>query len=353
LAATLSGSWDTDITILPQQTDFNAAISLSTVLKVTYAVGDWSFTSETDLDGSGWTDQDFAIGGVLGAFTISSGLDFVPAGGVFTSWFTKASVSIAGVSFSSTFTLYDNNTTLALTAAGTAGLVSVDVAVNFGDSDGIDGCDLDWAGVVIGVDFPFDCVVVESTITFDCTGFNNIVFDVQGVVIPGLPWLTLDSKLTFTTTMKTLTITPAFNFGSSSCIVFGFDLTQAGVTQGDETANTGLIIQNIVVESVSITAKFGDVTFTGISYLVLPSTAGGYWEIYTIAYDADGCCGGIYGFDLGFYFLEGGSMLFDLSKIDVAVEVNVTKDLLFNMGLVYDLDGAGFTKWIIGFLVTW
>ena len=38
LAATLSGSWDTDVTIDPQQTNFNDAISIDSILTVAYSV---------------------------------------------------------------------------------------------------------------------------------------------------------------------------------------------------------------------------------------------------------------------------------------------------------------------------
>ncbi|MCK5245349.1 hypothetical protein KAR02_00510, partial [Candidatus Bipolaricaulota bacterium] len=57
-AASLSGSWDTDVTIDPQQTNFSVAIGLTSVLTVAYTIGDWTFTSVTDLDDGGWTDQD-------------------------------------------------------------------------------------------------------------------------------------------------------------------------------------------------------------------------------------------------------------------------------------------------------
>jgi hypothetical protein len=348
LAATLSGSWDTDVTVYPQQTYFFNAIELTSVLTVIYKVGDWTFTSVTALDQDGWTDQDFAVDGVLGAFTIESDLGFDPAGVAFDEWVTTAGVSIAGVSFGSTFTLEPHNVSLDLTAGGSAGDVDVDVTVSFGNPVGTE-CDLDWAGIEIGVDFPFDCVLVESTLTFDCTGFQSIVFDVQGVVVPMLPWITLDTQLTFTVDSKTLTITPSAAFGTFDCISFTIDLDSTpGGNDGAE--GSVALIEGIEISHVGIDVDFGAVTFTGDTYL---DGSEEYFEVYTISTEADACCAGKFNFDLGFYFLDGGLQLFDLSLIDVDVIVNITQQFKFNMGLEIDLEGAGFNLWTIGFLVTW
>jgi hypothetical protein len=362
LAATLSGSWDTDVTIYPQQTYMFDAIALVSVLEVIYEVGDWTFTSTTSLSDAGWTGQDFAVDGVLGAFSLGSDLVFSPAldAPAFGSWTTTVSVSIAGVSFGATFMLADEDVELVLNGSGVAGAVIVSVDVTFGGiamTDGVvdvhgnnDECDLDWAGVEIGIDFPFDCVEVESTITFNCSGFDSAVFGVQGVVVPMLPWVTLGAELTFTVDSKTLELTPAFDFGTFDCISFTLDMDYSeGVNLGDET-DQKLVLGDIYVTHVGIDVDFGAVTFTGDTYL---DGTEDYFEVYTISTEADACCDGLFEFDLGFYFLDGGMQLFDLSLIDVDVVVNITQQFEFNMGLQVDLEGAGFNEWTIGFLVTW
>jgi len=134
MAATLSGYWDTDVTINPTVASFADALALTSELGVTYTVGDWAFTSITSLSDAGWIDQDFSVAGVLGAFIIASGLDFDPVTPAFGSWTTSAGVAIAGVTFGADFTLAAGSTQLVLTAGGVAGDVDVDISISFGDT---------------------------------------------------------------------------------------------------------------------------------------------------------------------------------------------------------------------------
>lgn len=346
LAATLSGSWDTDVTIDPQQTNFNDAIGLTSVLKVIYTVGDWSFTSTTSLTEAGWADQDFAVAGVLGAFTISSGLDFVPASAAFGSWTTAAAVSIAGVSFGADFTLADQDVTLVLTGSGVAGDVTVGVDVTFGGDDN-DICDLDWAGVTIDIGFPFGCADILLTVDFTCDGFESACFSVTDIVVPNVPYMTLDADLCFTMEEKTLTLSPSFDFGTVACFDLYFDV--------DSTGN--LTIQDISIVGIGLVWDFGAVNFEGISYWGTDSKPGAlydtiYWEAYTIATNDDGCCGP-FGFDLTFYFLKNGLALFDIAEIDANMSLQVASQFAFNMGLNVDVNTGAFSLWTVGFEVTW
>ena len=349
LAATLSGSWDTDVTIDPTQSYFADAIGLVSVLTVIYTVGDWMFTSVTDLDETGWTDQDFSVAGVLGAFTLTSALDFTPATPAFGSWNTTASVSIAGVSFGADFTLEDNDVELVLSGSGVAGDVTVSVEVTFGGIlPGDDVCDLDWAGVEISLGFPFCCADIAAEIVFDCDGFDYVEFSVVGIAIPNLPWVTLDATLTFTIQTKSLVLTPKFDFGTIVCFDLYFDVD----TTGDH-----LTLGAIRIEGIGLTCDIGAVTFTGLSFWgdgTKPGLLYGteYWEVYALSTDDDACCGP-FTFDVAVYFLTSGTQLFDVAFIDADMTLQVATQLTFNMGLEIDLEIGGFTKWIIGFLVTW
>jgi len=337
LAATLSGSWDTDVMIDPQQTNFNDAISLTSVLTVAYTVGDWTFTSVTDLDETGWTDQDFSVAGVLGAFSISSALDFDPVTPAFGSWNTDVSVSIAGVSFGVDFTLEDMDVTLILTGSGVAGDVTVGVEVTFGGDDN-DECDLDWAGIEIDLGFPFCCADISATLLFTCDGFDSICFETSGIAVPNMPYLTLTAEVCFTMDEKTLELTPSFDFGDIAC----FDL--------EFTADwEDLSIQNITITGIGLTCDIGAVTFTGWSQL---DGSEEYWEWYTIETNDDACCGP-FSFDLSIYFLEGGIRLFDIALIEANMELQVASQFIFNMGLSVNVNTGAFTQWIVGFLVTW
>jgi hypothetical protein len=346
LAATLSGSWDTDVTIDPGQTNFNDAIGLTSVLTVAYTVGDWTFTSITKLNEAGWTDQDFNVAGVLGAFSITSALDFVPATAEFGSWKTTASVAIAGVSFGGTFTLAGNDVTLVLTGSGVAGDVSVGASITFG-GDNNDICDLNWAGVTIDIGFPFCCADIDLEVKFDCTGFVSACFSVVGIAVPNMPYMTLGADLCFTMTEKTLVLSPDFDFGAVACFDLYFDV--------DTTGN--ITIQDISIVGIGLSCDIGAVTFTGVSYWGTGTKPGAlkgteYWEAYTIETNDDACCGP-FGFDLTFYFLDGGLALFDVAEIDANMTLQVAAQFAFNMGLNVDVNVGAFTLWTVGFLVTW
>ena len=339
-AATLSGSWDTDVTIDPQQVSFADAITLTSVLTVNYTIGDWTFGSVTSLNENGWVDQDFSAGGVLGAFALTSALDLNPDA-TFGNWVTTASVSIAGVSFGAEFELVGDDTFLELTAGGVAGDVTIDVTVNFGDDDG--ECDFPFTDITIEVGFPFCCADIAAAIVFDCAGFDNICFTVGGIAIPNLPWVTIGAELCFTLQTKTLTLSPTFDFGAIACFDLYFDVATAG----------NLTIGDISIVGIGLTCDIGAVTFSGLSELPGGDLVDApYWEVYTISTNDDACCGP-FSFDLSVWFLEGGVMLFDVGLIEAAMELQVAAQFTFNMGLSINVETGAFTEWVVGFLVTW
>jgi len=358
LAASLTGYWDTEVTIDPQQADFSAAISLTSELGVTYTVGDWAFTSTTNLTEAGWVGQSFDVAGVLGAFSISSGLVFDPDVPSFTSWNVSTGVAIAGVSFGADFLLADNDVELTLTGSGVAGDVSVSVAVTFGgvtvDANGnpIPGsdngiCDLDWSGVVVNIGFPFCCADIAAELAFNCSGFDYIEFAVTDIAVPLLPYLTIDATLTFTMDEKSLLLEPNLDFGDFACFELDIDFATTG---GDMAP---LVIGDISISGIGLTCDIGAVTFTGYSTFdgenLIKDT---YWEYYMIETNDDACCGP-FSFDLAFYFLQGGAKLFDVALIEANMELQIAAQFTFNMGLDINVESGAFTQWTVGFYVTW
>ena len=349
-AATLTGSWDTDVTLDPRQTDFNDAVGVTSEVTVAYSVDDWTFASITALEDGGWTDQDFAVSGTLGAFTLTSALGFDPATPAFDVWNTTGTVAIAGVSFGADFTLADHDVTLILTGSGTAGDVVLSVQLSFGGDDN-DVCDLHWNDLEITLGFPFCCTTLEATVAFDCSGFENIVFEADGIAIPNLPYMVLDVTLEFTVQTKSLTLSPRFDFGAETCIDLYIEQAYTG------GSGTVLTLESITIEGVGISCSVGGVTFTGLSYWGTGTKPGlladtPYWEVYSIASSDDGCCGP-FGFNLEVYFLETGTMLFDVSLVKADVSLQIADQFTFSMGMEMDLEIGAFTEWVIGFLVTW
>jgi len=397
-AQTLSGSWDTTVTIQP---GILVQLGIDSELIVTYAVSGWTFTSDTVLDETGWQTQEFNVGGALGAFTLTSNLEFDPIHAAFDSWQVSGGLSLAGVTFDALFVLTNdslqtesvgvNDTALQLTGSGTAGNVDVSVTLALGSavqdvdptSPGYldewyvvdDVCDFDFNGVTIGVTFPFCCAEITSEIAFNCDGFDYVNFTTSGILIPNLPWLKLAVDLNFTTDAKTLVLKPSFNFGAIAC--FNLYIGQFHSTDGS-SGSLPLTLGNIVIEGIGLTCDIGGVQFMGITWLdsgtdedfaghggtsrpaaltvYVGDTPKTYWEMYQISTTDDGCCGP-FDFSIGVYFKQGGLQLFDVSLFKADMSIQVATQFTFSTGIIMDLEptvpGPAFTLWTVGFLVEW
>jgi len=344
-AQALTGHWRIDLGVDPQTPSFIDALSYSTELLVKYTVGDWTFSSLSTLDESGWTDQNFSAIGVIGGFTVSSALDFDPDVPEFDKWTTTTTVDIVGVTFSGTFELYDEDAFMTISARGASGGVGLNVTVKFGDDDDPVGeCDLDFSDLKIGVDFPFCCAEVDATINFDCDGFENIIFDAVGLAIPNLPWVTFDVTLEFTVQSKSLTLTPNFDF-SAICVELYVGVETSG----------NLIFEALHFDGVKLECDIGDVQFTAISFwgdfVSKPGILDEYWEMYMIETDEEACCGP-FSFEAAVFFDETSVHLFDVGKFTFDMSIEFTPSMEFSMGVDYIL-GIGVTELDFGFLVTW
>ena len=343
-AQQLSGSWDLDIQIDPQQTSFANSLGLDSILKVNYTVGDWTFGAATVLDENGWIDQDFSTTGLLGPYTLTAAVDFNPDA-TFGSLVATTSVSFAGVLLGTRLRLEGEDTFFTFTASGYAGDVNINITIDFGDDDGI--CDFPFEDVTIGVGFPFCCADISSTLLIGCDGFDQIAFSTSGIAIPNLPWLTIGAQLVYTLQTKSLTLSPAFNFNTVTCIDF--------YIQVDSSDN--LTIGDITIEGIKLSCDVGAVTFTGISFWGDSSKPGHlagteYWEVYTIATNADACCGPL-SFDASVFFLDNGLRLFDVSLFEVNLELTVAPQFVFSTGLEVDVEVNATTIWTLGFEIDW
>jgi hypothetical protein len=344
-AQALTGHWRIDLTIDPQSPSFVDAFGYSTELLVKYTVGNWTFSSMSKLDESGWTEQDFSAIGVIGGFTVSSALSFDPDVPEFDKWTTTTTVEIAGVTFSGTFELYDEDVFLTLLGRGTSGGVDIDVTVRLGDDDDpIGDCDLDFSSLQIGVDFPFCCAEVQSTVYFDCDGFERIVFQTSGIAISNLPWVTFDATLQFTVQSKSLAISPNFDF-SAVCVELYVGVETSG----------NLTFEALHFDGFKLVCDVGNVEFTAISFwgdfVSKPGILGDYWEMYKIEADEDACCGP-FDFEAAVFFDENSVHLFDVGKFTFDMSIEFTPSMEFSMGTDYVL-GIGVTSLDFGFLVTW
>lgn len=343
-AQQLSGSWDLAIEIDPQQTNFSHSLAIYSILKVNYSIGDWTFGTATVLDESGWVDQDFSTTGMLGPFTLTAGVDFNPDA-TFGSLVTTASAPLAGALIGAQFTLEGDDTFLTITMSGSSASVDVNISVDFGDNDAI--CDFPFAEVSISIGFPFCCGEISSSLTIGCDGFDQITFSTPGITIPNLPWLTIGAQLVYTLQTKSLTLSPTFDFGTVTCVDFYIEV--------DSSEN--LTIGSISIEGIKLSCDVGAVTFTGISFWGESGKPGrlsgtDYWEVYTVATNADACCGP-FSFDVSVFFLENGIRLFDVSMIEANLELTVAPQFVFSMGMGIDVEVNTTLIWTLGFEITW
>jgi len=344
---TLTGSWDTDIVVDPLKTQFTDTLALTSVVTLNYALGDWHFITVSTFSGDGWTDQDFKATGVLGSFSINTALDLNP-NATFGDWSTTVQATLYGIVMGATFKLDGTDAYLTLTGRGGMGTpVSVDITAGFGSATPA-GCDLDFSYVTIGVDFTFcECAPIQSEFKFDCEGFLYAKFVTTGIAIPNLPWLTIGATLEFLLDAKTLTLSPTFDFGATVCFDLHFDV--------DPTGN--VTVPAIRVDGIGIACTIDGVKFAAFSYWGNDGKPGllsgtDYWEVYSIGTSNDDCCGP-FGFDVAVYFLEKGIRLFDVGLIDADLTLRVASQFTVDMGLEINLETAAFTKWTLGFLVTW
>ena len=343
----LTGSWSVDIGLNPQSASFSDALSIETELRVNYSISDWTFGSITEIDKTGWTDQEFSAIGKLGMLSISAALGFDPPTVSFEKWTTTVSGTFAELSFYATFELYDEDAFLTLVGSGTTGDVDVNVTVKFGDDDDpIGECDLDFTTATIGIDFTFCCTEVETTVYFDCDGFQRIVFRADDIGLPSIPWLTIDAMLEFTVQSKSLALNPNFEFGSACMELY----------VGVETTGN-LIIDDIYIDGIKVECTIGTVGFTGISFwgshATKPGVLGPYWEMYQIesGAGADGCCGPL-SVEVAVFFEENSANLFDAAMLTGEVSIGVTENLTFSLELEMDL-GTGIDLWTFGLDVVW
>jgi len=343
---TLSGYWDTKVTIVPTP----ISLGIDSTLYVKYAVAGWNFTSTSNITQLGWKSQQFGAHAVLGAFSVDSTLDFTtmptPA---FKEWNIDGKLSLAGVLLDANFDLKPNVTKLILTGTGSAGdIKNVSVAVTLGS--GL-GCDFNFNEAKISFDLPFfcNCATITTTIDFTCAGFQYADFKVVGIAIPTLPWVTITADLKFEVQTKTLTLSPKFNFGTFACV--GLYVAQ------DYSGN--LTLGDIHIDGVYLSCTVGGITFTEQSYWgtgtkpdLLKGTS--FWEAFQIKTSSDSCCGtDKFMFDITVYF-DHGTQLFDVAEFVAHVTVPVTTQFKFTTGITLDLtQPAVFTEWTLGFYVKW
>ncbi|MGB2982620.1 MAG: hypothetical protein WBC63_02030 [Candidatus Bipolaricaulia bacterium] len=347
----LSGEWNLDIELDTLAGNVQDYLDYSSTLLVVYEIDGWEFSSNSTFDDTGWTDQSFSAEGALYVYEIGSRLDFAP-GGLFEKLNFDVSFPLAGLVLGMDFELKDRDVEFVIDAEGSTDLIDLELSVSFGGDDN-DFCDLPWSGVDVDVSLPFCCGDFDVSIEFSCDGFEEACFDVSGVAIPNLPWLSLNAGVCFDMQSKSVTLTPVFDFGVDVC----FDLYITEVEDGGHGPNAVLVLGDFVISGIGLSCEIAGVSFVGQSYWGAggkPSLLSGteYWEAYQLSTMEEACCGP-FQFDVSVFFGETSDSLFDVAGFGANFSVGIGEKLTFSMGYDYSVVAPGLQLITIGFEVKW
>jgi len=334
----LSGDWSFEATFDPGPP---FALGLTTDLDLTYEVGDWSFSSDTKFGTSGWTGQDFEMDAELGAIDLSSSVEFNPAKATFKRWSSDVDLDLEDLSLSVGFDVAPNYVSLDLSGGGEIDNVSLDVDIGFRSRG---GCALLFESLDVTVDFPLFCEYGGSIeIGVEDDGFDELVFDLSGIDLPGIPWLEYGMEIAFEVDEKTVKMRPKFNFGETTCV-------DVYVEVQTPTHNT---FTSLTVYGFKFQAGFGAVEFEGISYLDGTHKLNGkYWEMCRLSINEDGCCGEASA-ELKVYFLEGGIGLFDIGLFEGAFSLDLGESITIDTGFTWDIEAGVLDGFTLELAVSW
>lgn len=342
-ASPFSGSWNTALALSP--TPFSLS-GFSSLLTVDYTLGGITASSNSEAYLAGFIWQGFGLTGSLGTFNVEGEVLFGPSTGSFLYDQLIVTTSIAAIDLGlyaaqlSGDVLGGPADGAVLRVAGTIGSLQIVNCFEMGARIK----DATYHGITIvhtatglsktyttnplvpGQGFTGDKLTVSGW-SFACLsdgsaslymtdqGFDSLELDLTGLET-GLSWLTVDLALTFELQTKSVAVTPALNLGEATCIVPYLAL------RGD-TANS---INGIELYGLSASTTWGNVTLKDVTvfdsgqYGITTEAYGSriesyadaaangdqiypdYWELFSIATSASGCCGGTVSFVVNTYF---------------------------------------------------
>lgn len=207
-------------------------------------------------------------------------------------------------------------------------------------------CHMDFSGAEVFVrDFTLPCcpdLSISASMTFTATGFEALTFEIGRLALEAFPWIALNGELRFEPDEKTLELRVFPNLPSpwDDCFFMNVSFEHgASLTE----------IAGIRIESLSVKCEIEGIGFEAVSYPntgrrarmrtrpIASNLSERYWEWYRIWAEQDGCCGP-FGFEVAFYFLEGGVRLFDLSAIQALLSAQLAPGVELGSAMEFDLE---------------
>ena len=208
---------------------------------------------------------------------------------------------------------------------------------------------------------------ITATLYISCDGFEYLSLAATDILVPTLPWLTLDVELVYELQTKTLTLTPGLDLGDVLCFNLFADLSYgATIRDLDMISITGLEIVcqlgPVTLRDVALFGPTRGITTEAFGSLVLPVAdilANGmdyypdYWQMLSVVYgDVDECCGGDVTVIANAYFDDTASSLFEVAMFHIEATIPYGEALWFTFGL--EAKPASGVDWMkFGFGVSW
>jgi hypothetical protein len=213
---------------------------------------------------------------------------------------------------------------------------------------------------------PFCCAEIDATLYLSCEGFQYISFGVTGIEVGAVPWLAFDAEVRFEIEEKSLSLEPGLSLGEVACVELYAELDWDAATR---------LLDGIGLYGIELVCTLGPVTVRDVAvfdlnrYAITTEAYGSiverlvdaieqghdvypdYWELLSIAYRGDGCCGGEFTFVANVYFDEASTSLFDWAMTHVEAAIPLAKSFTFT--LATDTLAAGVDSLVFGFRIDW
>ena len=207
---------------------------------------------------------------------------------------------------------------------------------------------------------------ITATLYMSCDGFEYLSLAATDILVPTLPWLTLDVELVYELQTKTLTLTPGLDLGDILCFDLYADLIYGATIRdisGIQITGLEIVCQlgSVTLRDVALFGPTRGITTEAYGSLVLPVAdilASGmdyypdYWQMLSIVYgDVDDCCGGTISFIANTYFDDTASSLFEVALFHLEATIPYGEALWYTFGLEAKPTGIDWMK--LGFGVNW
>lgn len=337
-----SGSWTGTMNVLP-------TLELSTMkLTIKYDTGlGWTLTSASTFSGSpiAFTSQDFTLAGAFGPFTMTGTAKFDPVAVAYVSGTLTGTFTFGGITVSNAITHWLAQQTVCSGLGFVAGpnmrnvltltISPVTAVLTFWDC-----CTgFFWHSATITLKGVEICCGVKYDLELKLSkanGFDSLKFTFTNL-FSLCCGITVDASITYTTTGKSVTVTPKYaGFGEGCVTVYSKGL----FTGGD---NADLYWNAIRVDGWRIYCKIADCNFAEYVTFLSPENAGLYFtpnpfityvapcalgiefEYMKLGFCGMGCCGDQYKIDFSIFFWRptdpADATLFGISRLASSVTI--------------------------------